>query len=115
MGRAEGNAETLNTHKQNGEWKMNINEAMVISFVTSLTDRMLSESEIGSLLGFVKAVSNSYSNAELETLMDAMKNSRKIDAIKSYRAMTGAPLIDAKNAVERHFVSNVEKLSNVQT
>lgn len=89
---------------------MNINEAMVISFVTSLIDRMLSESEIGFLLGFVKTVSNSYSNTELETLMDAMKNGRKIEAIKAYRTMTGSSLLDAKNAIERHYVSKVDNV-----
>lgn len=40
--------------------------------------------------------------ADLETLLSAHSNSRKIDAIKSVRSMTGLGLKEAKDLVERH-------------
>lgn len=37
---------------------------------------------------------------DVYTLMSCMASARKIEAIKAYRTLTGASLVDAKNAVE---------------
>lgn len=75
--------------------------AQVISFITTLMDRPLSEGELRHIDGLLiddnagKALS-----ADVNYLLGAIKNNQKVEAIKGYRTLTGAGLLDSKNAVE---------------
>lgn len=90
---------------------MNINQAKLVSFATVLADRQLQDHEINTLDMLAKTVSASCVVNEVENLMRAMREGHKIEAIKAYRTMTASSLLDAKNAVERYYVSQpVEKI-----
>lgn len=73
---------------------MNIDEAKLVSFVTSLMDEEMNEYAIERLFDLVKAcypvtVEAKPFKVDLKPLFDAMLNNRKIDAIKEYRQLTG--------------------------
>lgn len=85
---------------------MNINEARLVSFVTSIVDAELDDYTINRLVNLAKACHSIQVEAErikvdLKPLFDYMLNDRKIDAIKEHRQLTGAYLKEAKDEVER--------------
>lgn len=54
------------------------------------------------------------SNENVERLMALMvEGTKKIDAIKEYRAITGMGLIESKNSVERYWPDGSKKLFSV--
>lgn len=75
--------------------------AQVISFITTLTDRPLSEGELRHIDGLL-ADDNAgkASSSDVNYLLGAIKNNQKIEAIKGYRTLTGAGLLESKTAVE---------------
>lgn len=83
--------------------------------VKTLLDRLTSaHEEIGQLRLQAAGLQRQLLNAEtppaigpleIEELLAAMNRGLKIEAIKAVRTMTGLPLKEAKELVERHFVS----------
>jgi ribosomal protein L7/L12 len=83
----------------------------LISYVTKLTDRALDRSEVGNLEAFVKesndqgAYPNSVVVTNVNYLLDSLANNKKIEAIKAHRALTGSPLKDSKEVIEKLYES----------
>jgi ribosomal protein L7/L12 len=84
----------------------------LISYVTKLTDRALDRFEVGNLEAFVKESNeqsaynpNSVVVTNVNYLLDSLANNKKIDAIKAYRALTGSPLKDSKEIIEKVYNS----------
>ena len=71
------------------------------------------EYQIQDIQNMVVELNEKADENEVSNLMDAMKNSRKIDAIKAYRALTGTDLRTSKDAVERHYVSRPNELKDI--
>lgn len=101
---------------------MNMNDSLLISYVTSLVGRPLEHEDIEVLQEKIKNCfpppqeSVGASEAIVCELLDAMQNCRKINAIKAYRAMTGVGLKEAKDAVERYWQNannNNTRLSDI--
>lgn len=80
---------------------MNINEAKLLSFVTSLVKEELDEYSINRLMVLVKGCRCEPHNFDLKPLFDFMLSERKIDAIKEHRRLTGSYLKESKDEVER--------------
>lgn len=78
---------------------MNINEAKLLSFVTSLVKEELDDYNINRLIVLIKECQSK--PIDLKPLFDCMLNSKKIEAIKEYRRLTGAYLKESKDEVER--------------
>lgn len=86
--------------------------AQLISYITAVrTDRCgFTNPEIEQIHAYVQAMidealqrqSKSFANGDdVKALFSHMINGKPIDAIKVYRALTGATLIDAKNVIEK--------------
>lgn len=73
---------------------MNIDEAKLVSLVTSIVREELDKY-------YSVPVEAEPIRVELKYLFDYMLNNRKIDAIKEYRQLTGAGLKEAEDEVER--------------
>lgn len=78
---------------------MNINEAKLVSFVTSLVKEELDEYSINRLTVFIKECQSK--PIDLKPLFDYMISNRKIEAIKEHRRLTGSYLKESKDEVER--------------
>ena len=77
--------------------------ASLISFLSNVTGREFSTSEIGVIYEQIFNFKNEEVKSnfvDLNSLFSAMSEGRKIKAIKEYRILTGACLKDAKDAVE---------------
>lgn len=78
--------------------------AMLIGYISCITRQTVTSDEIQEIEKlcvpeFVKA-----SQSDVDYLMKSMHDKTdKISAIKSYRALTGASLLEAKNAVEAYW------------
>lgn len=90
---------------------MNVNEQLLISFVTSLTgSRMLTTNEVMDFNELVKAAMPEYqpngvNGPAIARMFQAMKDGRKIDAIREHRSMTGYGLKESKDEIEKYFPS----------
>ena len=85
---------------------MNINEAKLLSFVTSLVKEELDESLIYRLFNLTRDCYPVPDEVEpvkfdLKPLFDFMLGEKKIDAIREHRRLTGAGLKESKEEVER--------------
>ena len=77
--------------------------ASLISFLSSVTGREFSTSEIDIIYEQVFNFKNEEVKSnfvDLNPLFSAMSEGRKIEAIKEYRTLTGVFLKDSKDAVE---------------
>ena len=77
--------------------------ASLISFLSSVTGREFSTSEIDVIYEQVFNFKNEEVKSnfvDLSSLFSAMSEGRKIEAIKEYRTLTGAFLKESKDAVE---------------
>ena len=80
--------------------------AKIISIITSMVERELDEGEIERFDSFL-AVETPF-RAEpgaVNDILSAMLRGQKIEAIKAYRNLTGASLVDSKNAIEGYWPS----------
>lgn len=89
---------------------------VLISYLTSLRTNDNYDSytveRIAKLVGDCQQEPNRASQIDTNELLRQVALNDKIPAIKAYRALTGASLLDAKNAVEKYWVSkpsSVEK------
>lgn len=83
--------------------KDGIGFARLISQFTALRGSMMNEHEIRDIAFTVEGFAASASSESLDRLLSAMRNGRKIDAIKEYRSITGAGLKESKDAVEMNW------------
>lgn len=78
--------------------------ASFISYLTALMNSgergKLAEHEIESVKTHLDSLIERQ-NVNLTSLFDALACSRKIEAIKEYRTLTGEGLLESKNAIER--------------
>lgn len=85
--------------------------ARLIGIITDITARTLSEDEIDAIDHIIDIdvtpieVPGKADPADLDELMRAIHNGEKIAAIKAYRTMTGYGLKEAKDAVEKYWVT----------
>lgn len=91
---------------------MNIKFAKLISYVTAIRSTTVSEGlqehQIEDIAEYVTACNEpaKVTEEEVNNLMRLMKGGcLKIEAIKSYRTLTGVGLKEAKDAVEKYWVS----------
>lgn len=85
--------------------ELQINQAAYISYVTSLVDRPLSGLEINELFESIRVMRAQANASEIDNLLFAMKDNKFIEAIKSYRSLTGMGLKESKDAIERYRVN----------
>lgn len=86
---------------------MNINEAKLVSLVTSMVGFVLDGDQLVSLITAVKAcyasTSGNYCNpVHVEDLLKAIKEHKVIDGIRAVRVLTGLGLKEAKDLVEKY-------------
>lgn len=80
--------------------------AKIISIVTRMCERELDEREIDRIENIITDETPYRAEpGSVNELLSAMLQGEKIRAIKAYRALTGATLVDAKNAVEGYWPS----------
>jgi ribosomal protein L7/L12 len=81
--------------------------ACLISYLAGVTRHQLSQDEISNIYNLgcdMQLRSQHQCNVnELYVMMAAMKDGRKIDAIKSHRVLTGFGLKESKDAVEKYW------------
>jgi len=83
---------------------INVHEAQLISFLTSLIGRQLTSNELYDLDVYLSNMGRSINSMTLNSLLGAMSDgTNKIHAIKYYRSLTGMTLVESKNAVERYW------------
>jgi ribosomal protein L7/L12 len=80
--------------------------AKIISIVTHLAERQLDDDEI-ERFDSILALETPYraDPGSVNEVLSAMYGGRKIEAIKAYRNLTGASLVDSKNAIEGYWPS----------
>ena len=85
--------------------------ARLISRITNMTGSQLDRYQIEDIHAVVETAvippldtpSYGATCTQVDTLLDAMKTGKKIEAIKAYRAMTGIGLKESKDAVEKYY------------
>ena len=83
--------------------RSSIEFARLISQITTIRGSSLSEDDIRPIAETVNAWSGAANAVGINRLLEAMRDGRKIEAIKEYRALTGAYLKDSKDAVEAYW------------
>lgn len=74
--------------------------ARVVAHICEATKNSLSDNDIKGLDDLIDIDTPVMGVEPINEMLDAISQNKKIDAIKHYRAMTGANLIDAKRAIE---------------
>lgn len=95
---------------------MNINEAALISLVTAIANRALDHNELQMLANDLEQLKPPAIKVPEDVVCDllkAMKDDKFIEAIKVYRALTGADLRTSKEAVERYRVILPATISSI--
>ena len=77
--------------------------ARLISQITHVTREILEEFTIKEIAVTVDSFSAGASISSINQLLAAMRDGRKIEAIKEYRSLTGMGLKESKDAVEMYW------------
>ena len=75
--------------------------ACLVSFLSSRTGHEFTTDEMRVLSELTEAQQNPVPPVDLKPLFDAMVSGQKIDAIRTYRTLTGFGLKESKDEVER--------------
>ena len=80
--------------------KMNMNDARLISFITSVANRQLNMNEISNLNDLMVDREGGSNGQDIRAMFEHMRVYHKIDAIKLHRQMTGYGLKESKDEIE---------------
>lgn len=78
--------------------------ARLISQISILRGSMLNNYDVRDIATTLDEMAASASSDSVNRLLSAMKDGRKIEAIKEYRSITGMGLKESKDAVEMYSV-----------
>ena len=79
--------------------------AQIVSWVSAFGSRAMDADDIRSLEEMAKRLGSGMSSDAARDLLKAMQDGKKIEAIKAFRTLTNATLIDSKCAVETYWTA----------